>query len=110
VRAGLFSRSATRFSHWDQEMGDIKELYSRPATRFSRSQSLESRAEARRPQATAKETDIESIEEDSYWNELPRATQTRPTMTTKQDQKHFGDGSVTRNELPRATPTTAQKL
>lgn len=105
-----FSRPATRFSHWDQEMGDIKELYSRPATRFSRSRSLESRAEARRPQATAKETDIESIEEDSYWNELPRATQTRPTVTTKQDWKHFGDSSVTRNELPRATPIQSKTI
>ena len=99
-----FSRPATRFSHWDREMGDIKELFSRPATRFSRSRSLESRAEARLPRATVKET-----EEDSYWNELPRATQKQPTTTTR---KHLEDSSAAKNEFPRAIqtrPTTTTK-
>ena len=78
-----FSRPATRFSHRDP-MEDIKGIYSRPVTRFSRSQRPESRANKQVTITKEREKEIESLEEDSYWNELPISIQTQPTTTTKQ--------------------------
>ena len=78
-----FSRPATRFSYRDP-MEDIKGIYSRPVTRFSRSQRPESRANKQVTITKEREKEIESLEEDSYWNELPISIQTQPTTTTKQ--------------------------
>ena len=78
-----FSRPATRFSQRDP-MEDIKGVYSRPVTRFSRSQRPESRANKQVTVTKEREQEVESLEEDSYWNELPISIQTQPTTTIKQ--------------------------
>ena len=84
-----FSRPVTRLSHQDLMEG----IYSRPATRFSRSQCLESRANKQVTISKEREQEIESLEEDSYWNELPVSIQAQPTSTTKRERKIFPEST-----------------
>lgn len=94
-----FSRPVTRLSHQDL-MEDIKGIYSGPVTRFSRSQCLESRANKQVTISKEREREIESLEDDSYWNELPVSIQAQPTSTTKQERKIFPESTSAIHSSP----------